>query len=263
MGYLHEGHVSLVRRCRDLADFVVLSIYVNPLQFGPSEDLEAYPRDIDRDLALAENAGVDLVFLPEDAELYPCEPAVVVTPRRLADRLCGVSRPGHFEGVLTVLAKLFGIIQPHVSVFGQKDFQQSVLIRKLVADLNMPIAIDVAPTVREDDGLAMSSRNAYLSETQRAHALRISRALAAAVKAFRDGEKDPSRLGDRVRAVMETGGGIRVEYVAVLSGEELESIEVADERTVVAVAAQIGATRLIDNVIPARPDPGLEKLLHD
>jgi pantoate--beta-alanine ligase len=260
MGFLHEGHLSLVDRCRELADYVVMSIYVNPLQFGPSEDLDEYPRDLHKDLTLAEKRGVDLVFAPADTELYPGEMTVAVTPSRLADRLCGLSRPGHFAGVLTVVAKLFGIVQPDVSVFGQKDFQQAVLIVKMTADLNLPVRIEVAPTLREPDGLAMSSRNEYLSAEERSRALSISRSLAAAVAAFREGQRDAAGLrADVFRGLKQAG--VEVEYVEIVWACELEPVAVAGDDSVIAVAGRVGATRLIDNVVLGRPDRGLESLL--
>ncbi len=262
MGFLHAGHLSLVDRCRELADYTVMSIYVNPLQFGPHEDFGKYPRDLRRDLALAEESGVDLVFTPDDRELYPSELTVAVVPRRLADRLCGASRPGHFEGVLTVVAKLFGIVQPDVSVFGQKDFQQAVLIEKLVQDLNLPVRIEVAPTIRESDGLTMSSRNKYLSDSERASARALSLGLANAVAAYRSGEREAEALRRRVRAAIESVSGVDIEYVDCVSARDLEPEKLADEASVVAVAAQVGGTRLIDNTILSRPDAGLEQLLH-
>ncbi|KPK82299.1 MAG: pantoate--beta-alanine ligase [Gemmatimonas sp. SM23_52] len=261
MGHLHEGHLSLVDHCRQLADYVVMSIYVNPLQFGPGEDFEKYPRDLERDLAAAEGRGVDLVFAPDDRELYPGPLSVAVTPRRLAERLCGLSRPGHFEGVLTVVCKLFGIVEPDVSVFGQKDFQQAVLIEKMVADLNLPVRIEVVPTVRESDGLAMSSRNAYLSPEERQRAQSISRALAGAVKAFRSGQRGTAELRAGILRTLEAGGGLDIEYVEIVSADELQPVARAGDDAVVAVAARVGLTRLIDNVRLARPDPGLERLL--
>ncbi len=261
MGFLHEGHLSLVDRCRELSDLVVMSIFVNPLQFGPSEDFQSYPRDMQRDLALAEGRRVDLVFAPADEEIYPEKPAVAITPRRLADRLCGASRPGHFEGVLTVVAKLFGIVQPDVSVFGHKDFQQAVLIRRMVSDLNMPVRVETAPTVRESDGLAMSSRNAYLSVEQRARAAVISQALAGAVAAFRSGERDAAVLRTQVLAQLQSDGGVEVEYVEVVAAHDLEPASRAGPDTVIAIAGRVGSTRLIDNVCLGDPDPGLAKLL--
>jgi pantoate--beta-alanine ligase len=261
MGFLHEGHLSLVDRCRELAGYTVMSIYVNPLQFGPSEDFDQYPRALERDLASAAERGVDLVFAPDDRELYPTELAVTVTPRRLADRLCGLSRPGHFEGVLTVVSKLFGIVRPDLAVFGQKDFQQAVLIRRMVADLDMPVSIEVAPTVREADGIAMSSRNEYLSADQRRRALSISRGLAGAVRSFRSGERDAAMIRQGVLRTIEAAGGVDVEYVEVISADELEPVLAAEQDTVVVVAARVGDTRLIDNVLLGAPDPGLGELL--
>ena len=260
MGFLHEGHLSLVDRCRELSDYVVMSIYVNPLQFGPREDLDDYPRDLEQDLSLARGRGVDLVFAPTDEDLYPNALTAAVTPKRMADRLCGLSRPGHFEGVLTVVAKLFGILQPDVSVFGQKDFQQAVLIARMTKDLNMPVDIDVAPTVREPDGLAMSSRNAYLSADERERALSLSRGLAATVTAYRSGERDAGKLKQMTRGMMQSAG-VDVEYVEIVAEADLETVETVGDDAVVMVAAGVGATRLIDNVRLSRPDPGLEGLL--
>lgn len=261
MGFLHEGHLSLVDRCRELADYVVMSIYVNPLQFGPNEDFEAYPRDFDRDVALAQDRGVDLVFAPGDGELYPGDLTVAVTPKRLADRLCGLSRPGHFEGVLTVVCKLFGIVTPDVAVFGQKDFQQSVLIRKMVADLDLPVRVDVAPTIRDPDGLAMSSRNAYLTPAERRAALALPRALAEAVRLYRAGERSAGRLRAAALETVEAAGGADVEYLEIVSATDLTPSEVADDDAVMAVAARVGETRLIDNCRLARPDSALERHL--
>ncbi len=261
MGFLHEGHLSLIDRCRELSDWVVMSIFVNPLQFGPGEDLERYPRDLERDVSAAGARGVDLIFAPGDRELYPGDRTVVVTPRRLADRLCGLSRPGHFEGVLTVVAKLFAIVQPDVAVFGQKDYQQALLIRKMAADLDLPVRVEVAPTVRDPDGLAMSSRNDYLSAEERQRALRIPRSLADAVREFRAGARDAARLRAEIRGKLEAGGGVDVEYVEVVSGDALEPVERLDEETLVAVAVRVGDTRLIDNVRLGNPDPGLETLV--
>jgi pantoate--beta-alanine ligase len=261
MGFLHEGHLRLIDRCHELADYVVMSIFVNPLQFGPSEDFEHYPRDLERDLVAAHQRKVDLVFAPADSELYPRPLTAVIRPRRLADRLCGLSRPGHFEGVLTIVAKLFGIVQPDVSVFGQKDYQQAVLIRRMAADLNMPVTVEMVPTLREPDGLAMSSRNAYLSTEDRKRASSISRALAAAVAAYSNGERDALVLRETVLAVLVAAGGLDVEYAEVVSDDEMEPVARVDAGSLVAVAARVGGTRLIDNVILGRPDPGLARLL--
>ncbi len=250
MGALHEGHLSLVDRARGLGDLVVLSIFVNPLQFGPNEDYAAYPRTLDRDVELAAGRGVDIVFAPDVREMYPHgEPAVRVVPGPMADRLCGAFRPGHFEGVLTVVAKLFNIVQPDVAVVGQKDYQQSVLIRRMVADLDMPIVIDVAPTVREPDGLAMSSRNAYLTGDDRQRALRLWRGLSAAREAYRRGERDAVVLCSLARAELEGDERVRPQYVELVDGETLEPVAQARAGCVLAVAAYVGNARLIDNLI--------------
>lgn len=249
MGALHEGHLTLVDRAREHAGFVALSVYVNPLQFGPAEDLARYPRDLERDARLAEERGVDLLFAPTDAEMYPAgEPVVRVSPGPLADRLCGAFRPGHFEGVLTVVAKLFNIIQPDVAVFGQKDYQQAVLIRRMVADLDMPVEIVVAPLVREPDGLAMSSRNAYLQGDARIRARSLSQGLADAARAYAAGERNADRLTALVRAAIERAGA-RTQYAELVEPDTLARIETAVPGSVLAVAAFVDDTRLIDNIV--------------
>jgi pantoate--beta-alanine ligase len=249
MGSLHEGHLALVDRARSLTPFVVVSIFVNPTQFGPAEDFESYPRDLGRDAELVANRGVALLFAPPTTEVYPeGDPVVRVVPGRLADRLCGLSRPGHFEGVLTVVAKLFGMAQPDVAVFGQKDYQQAALIRRMVRDLDMAVAIDVAPIVRDDDGLALSSRNAYLSDAERARALSLSAGLTAARSAFDQGVTDVDRLKSRVRGIMRDAG-VEPEYIELVEPATLDGVTEAAAGTVVAVAARVGETRLIDNVI--------------
>lgn len=249
MGYLHEGHLSLIDRARELSDFVVLSIFVNPLQFGPSEDLDRYPRDLERDVALAEGRGVDLVFAPTVAEMYPDgEPRVAVVPGPAADRLCGASRPGHFRGVLTVVAKLFGIVQPDVSVFGQKDYQQAALIRAMAEDLDFATRIEVAPTVREPDGLAMSSRNVYLSAEERERALSLSRALGRARALYGAGEADAGVLRAALRGELSVPG-VELEYGEAVDPRTLDPVDRAAAGTVLAVAARVGKTRLIDNAI--------------
>ncbi|MBI4520001.1 MAG: pantoate--beta-alanine ligase [Gemmatimonadetes bacterium] len=250
MGYLHEGHLSLVDRARRQAEWVALSIFVNPLQFGPSEDLARYPRDLERDLAAAGARGVDLVFAPEVAEMYPHgEPAVVVVAEHLQDRLCGAVRPGHFRGVLTVVAKLLGIVRPDTAVFGQKDFQQSVLIRRMVRDLDIEVEIDVAPTVREADGVAMSSRNSYLRPDERAQARALYEALSVGRDRFRAGWTVASDLLKSMRAVLSAYPLVKVEYLEVVDAETLESLSRVSPGCVAAVAAYLGETRLIDNVV--------------
>ncbi|HEV2734740.1 MAG TPA: pantoate--beta-alanine ligase [Longimicrobiaceae bacterium] len=253
MGYLHEGHLSLVDRARERAGCVAMSIFVNPLQFGPAEDLDRYPRDLERDLALAEGRGVDLVFAPSAAEMYPGgEPRVtVVADPSMENRLCGAARPGHFRGVLTVVAKLFGVFAPDVAVFGQKDLQQALLIRRMVADLDMPLDVDVAPIVREPDGLAMSSRNVYLSAEQRERALALSRAVGAAQSLFASGETDGSALRDAAWRTL-AAPGVEVEYAEVVDPATLARVERASPGAVCALAARVGKTRLIDNGILER-----------
>jgi pantoate--beta-alanine ligase len=249
MGYLHEGHLSLLDRARTSVDWVGLSIFVNPLQFGPTEDLDRYPRDLERDLEQAARQGVDLVFAPSVAEMYPAgPPRVAVVPEVGADVLCGARRPGHFRGVLTVVAKLLGIFAPDVAVFGRKDYQQATLIRRMVEDLDLPVEVVTAPIVREADGLAMSSRNVYLSPDERDRARSIFGALRAVNDGFRAGERDPNVL----RGVLVDGlnaPGLQLEYAALLAPDSLEVAEEVEEGSVCAVAAMIGQTRLIDNAV--------------
>jgi pantoate--beta-alanine ligase len=254
MGSLHEGHLALVDRARERAPMVILSLYVNPTQFGPGEDFERYPRDLARDTELAERRGVAMLFAPSTAAVYPDgDPVVRVVPGKLAERLCGVSRPGHFEGVLTVVAKLFGMAQPDVAVFGQKDYQQATLIRRMVRDLDMPVQIDVAPIVRAGDGLALSSRNTYLSGAERGRARSLSKGLMAARAAFGEGVTDAERLKSRVRSIMRESD-LEPEYVELVHPDTLEPLAEAAAGAVLAVAGRVGATRLIDNVILGQRD---------
>lgn len=250
MGFLHRGHLSLVQRARAHADFVVMSIFVNPLQFGPTEDLAKYPRDVARDSRLAEEQGVDLLFLPTEGEIYPsAAPATRVVAPELTDRLCGRFRPGHFEGVLTVVAKLFNIVQPDVAVFGQKDFQQSLLIRRMVRDLDFPIEIEVSPIVREPDGLAMSSRNVYLDADQRRAASKLSRALGKAQQVFAQGERTTAALLGAAMNTLQGESLVRVQYLEIVHPDSLQSVEPAEPGHVIAIAAHVGSTRLIDNLV--------------
>lgn len=251
MGYLHEGHLSLVDVARRHADLVVLSIYVNPAQFAAGEDLDEYPRDLERDLDLAGRRDVDVVFLPSDEEIYP-EPQTiwVEPPEDIGRRLCGERRPTHFRGVLTVVAKLFGIVQPDVAVFGRKDYQQAVLIRRMVRELDLPVRIELAPTVREADGLALSSRNAYLTAEQRPAALGLSRALRAVRERFERGERSAEVLRELARVLMEEAG-VRVDYAEVVDDDDLSPIAEAEAGSVCAVAGYVGTTRLIDNALLA------------
>ncbi len=249
MGYLHEGHLALVDRARELADVVVLSVFVNPLQFGPAEDLTEYPRDVDRDERLARERGVALLFVPSTDAMYPDASDVRVTPGATADRWEGKARPGHFTGVLTVVAKLFHLVEPHVACFGQKDYQQLALIRHMVRDLNWPIEIVGVPTVRESDGLAMSSRNVYLSPNERRDAVGLSAGLGAAHEAWCRGEDNAEALERIVRQRVAVGPSVQLEYIAVVDPDRLQSVDRVEGTSVIAVAARVGSTRLIDNIV--------------
>ena len=250
MGALHPGHLSLVEIAKRDSDAVAMSIFVNPLQFGPDEDLDRYPRSLDLDLQRAGDAGVRLVFAPEPGEVFPAgQPRVRVDPGALGDRLCGVHRPGHFTGVLTIVAKLLGLFQPDVAVFGRKDFQQAVLIRRMVGDLDLPVEIRVGPLVREADGLALSSRNAYLSRGERRDALLLSQALERAAVAFAKGESSPERLLAPARGILRSGASVELQYLELVDPDTLEQPPLVRPGDVVAVAALVGSTRLIDNVV--------------
>lgn len=249
MGALHEGHLALVDHARERASLVVMSLFVNPLQFGPNEDFARYPRDRAGDARAAEARGVDVLFAPQADELYRPGRAVSVVPTALASRWDGASRPGHFTGVLTVVAKLFNIVQPNVAVFGQKDIQQATLIRAMVQDLDFPIEVFVAPTIREPDGVALSSRNAYLGTADRMRARVLSRAIFAMRVAFDAGERSTAALEELGHAVLSAEPQVALEYLAVIDPQTLEPATVAEAGSIVAVAARIGTTRLIDNVI--------------
>ncbi|MBO9359534.1 MAG: pantoate--beta-alanine ligase [Thermomicrobium sp.] len=253
MGYLHEGHLALVRRARAENETVVVSIFVNPLQFGPQEDYDRYPRDLDRDLYLLEREGVDAVFAPSVSEMYPSgfSTAVLVTGP-IAERLEGEARPGHFRGVATVVTRLFGLVQPQRAYFGWKDAQQVLVVQRLVQDLALPVDIVPLPTVREAGGLAMSSRNVYLSPEERVAASAIPRALFAALERFRSGERAAAALRELVRRTLTTTP-VRLEYVSVSDLETFQEVEYVERPALLLVAAWIGTTRLIDNVLL---DPG-------
>lgn len=250
MGYLHEGHLSLVDQARARGGAVVMSIFVNPLQFGPGEDLATYPRDLERDSELASRRGVDLLFAPDVETMYPAgEPAVVVSPGPLGDRLDGAFRPGHFAGVLTVVLKLFNLIGPDVAVFGQKDYQQATLIRRMALDLDLPVEIVVAPSVRADDGLVLSSRNTYLSARGREQAPTLHRALRAGSDTFDTGRRDRGSIIGAAREVFERAPDVRVQYLELVDADSLEPVAVAAPGSVLAVAAFVETTRLIDNIV--------------
>jgi pantoate--beta-alanine ligase len=251
MGAFHEGHLSLMRKARSQNDVVVVSIFVNPLQFGPHEDFEHYPHDLARDLDRARELGVDAVFIPETAEVYPAGFAVRVSVGPMGERLCGAARPGHFDGVCTVVLKLLGIVQPQRMYLGQKDAQQLILLERMVTDLNVDTRVVACPTVREADGLAMSSRNAYLTPEERAtQAPRLYQALRSVQRAILiEHERDAQRLRERMRSQIEEGTGFAVEYVAFVDPETLADRPVLTGRTLIALAARLGKARLIDNIL--------------
>jgi pantoate--beta-alanine ligase len=249
MGYLHQGHLSLVRRARKENDAVVISIFVNPTQFGPEEDLEKYPRDFRRDRRLAAQAGVDVIFYPDSKAIYPFRYHTYVNVESLTDSLCGALRPGHFRGVATVVTKLFNIVQPDRTYFGQKDAQQARVIQQMVSDLNMPVNIKVLPTVREGDGLAMSSRNAYLNEQERLDARVLYQSLLKAKELIAKGERNPSTIKAVMRGMIVEKKRPSVEYVAIVDADSLKDCKVIEGRVLIAVAVNIGTTRLIDNII--------------
>jgi pantoate--beta-alanine ligase len=257
MGALHDGHLSLLGAARAECDLVVMSVFVNPLQFGPSEDLAAYPRDEARDAALAQEAGVDLLFTPAAEEIYPPGFATSVVVRGVSERLEGAQRPGHFEGVATVVAKLLNIVAPEVAYFGQKDAQQAIVIKRLVADLDMPVRIEVCPTVREHDGLAQSSRNAYLSAEERARATSISRALERTAQLIAHGERDSRTAVAAARGEL-AAHDLEPEYLEIVDPDTLEPVKRVERPVIVALAARVGRARLIDNVIATPSTNGVE-----
>lgn len=252
MGFLHAGHLSLVAEARRRTDLVVMSVFVNPLQFGPQEDFDSYPRDLGRDRKLAEQAGVDLLWMPAREEMYPSAPAIMVSPGDVGAILEGAIRPGHFDGVLTIVLKLFSIVQPAVAVFGRKDAQQAHLVRAMVRDFDLPVEIVVAPTVRDADGLALSSRNAYLTPAMRRSALALPRALAAGAAAFGAGEHRAGQViaaAYRELAPLEREGVLTVEYVSVLDPDSFLPNHAATATSFLAAAVRVGEKRLIDNVV--------------
>jgi pantoate--beta-alanine ligase len=254
MGYLHDGHLALVEASRAQCDVTVVSIFVNPTQFGPNEDLSTYPHDFQRDEKLCRDAGVAIVFAPDAQEVYPAHFETFVEPGELAKPLCGAFRPGHFRGVATVVCKLFNMVQPDVVFFGQKDFQQCAVVRRMATDLNLPVEIVTVPTVRESDGLAMSSRNRYLDKEERRRALAISRGLFAAADEFRSGERDVEKLIAIAKRHLETVD--RLQYLELVDGGTLKpAVSPLRRSAALCAAAYIGTTRLIDNVILALPAP--------
>jgi pantoate--beta-alanine ligase len=249
MGYLHEGHLSLVRRAREECDHVVVSIFVNPTQFGPREDLSKYPRDVDRDLSLLEPLGVDLVWMPTEEVIYPPGYQTWVEVESITRPLEGAMRPGHFRGVTTIVAKLFNGIRPHKAYFGQKDAQQAAVIRQMTRDLSYRIEIVVCPIVREPDGLAMSSRNVYLEPEQRRAATVLSRSLRAAQELYENGERDAEKLRQKMKEVLASEQLANVQYVSCADYDTLEELETVTSKALISLAVFIGKTRLIDNLI--------------
>jgi pantoate--beta-alanine ligase len=249
MGFLHEGHLSLMRQARQECETVVVSIFVNPTQFGPHEDFERYPRDEKGDREKCESAGVDILFMPSAAEMYPEKPSVFVAVEGIADILEGAARPGHFRGVATVVSKLFHIVKPHTAYFGQKDYQQCAVIRRMVKGLNLDVKIAMLPTVREQDGLALSSRNSYLTPEERRAAAAIYRALTAAEKLVRSGVREPEKLKNKMQAVLREERGVSIDYCEVADPESLVPCEVVQKSVVILVAVRLGRARLIDNIL--------------
>lgn len=249
MGYLHEGHVSLIRQARKRADEVVVSIFVNPRQFGPGEDYQGYPRDLDRDLRLIRETGGDIVFIPAPEEMYAGDFTTSVHVEGLTEGLCGTSRPDHFRGVTTVVTKLFAAVKPHLAVFGQKDAQQALVIRRMVRDLNLDVEVLIAPTVREPDGLAMSSRNIYLTPEERLQATALYQALCLARGMAGAGERDAQKIIRKMRDLISERPGARIDYVSIVDTGALRPVDRLAGEALVAVAVRFGRARLIDNVI--------------
>ena len=257
MGFLHEGHCSLMRAARETSDFVVVTIFVNPLQFGANEDLDRYPRDLAGDLEQCRAEGVDCVFTPSVAEMYPRRPLTTVHVEALTSDLCGAARPTHFDGVTTVVAKLFAIVGPCAAFFGRKDAQQLAVVTRMADDLNLPVEVIGCPIVRESDGLAMSSRNAYLAPPDRDAALVLSRALRRAIEDVIEGERDAARVARIVREIVAAEPRVALEYVEVRDAHELTTMATIDGSVLIAVAARVGPTRLIDNVMVRVDDSGV------
>jgi pantoate--beta-alanine ligase len=249
MGFLHEGHLSLVRGSLRRTDCTVVSIYVNPRQFGPEEDFQEYPRDLEKDKAMLKGLGVDFVFIPDHLEMYPEGFKTFVEVKELQDKYEGQSRPGHFRGVCTVVLKLFAIIQPDVSFFGQKDAQQAVIIKKMVQDLNVDVEIQVLPTVREKDGLALSSRNVYLTEAQRKAALCLANSLRKAKNMIDAGETDPQVVASEMRKIIDQQELAKLDYIAIVDLDNFEPLAKIEKDALIAVAAFFGKVRLLDNII--------------
>ena len=252
MGYLHDGHLSLIRAARRDTDIVVMSIFVNPIQFGPKEDLKRYPRDLKRDIKLAKLSGVDIIFYPTDKSMYPSDFRTYVEVSKLSSLLCGKSRPGHFRGVTTVVTKLFNIVEPDIVYFGQKDAQQAIIIKRMIRDLNMPLKIKILPIIRERDGLAMSSRNSYLNQSERVDALVLNQALKLAKSLIKRGERESGYLIKKMKTLINKKRCAKIDYVQIVDLKNLTPVRKIRGKVLIALAIWIGRTRLIDNLIMDR-----------
>jgi pantoate--beta-alanine ligase len=249
MGFFHEGHLTLMREGRRRGDLLVISLFVNPTQFGPSEDFKSYPRDFERDRRMAEDVGVDVFFAPEASDMYPLDHQTIVRVEKVTQNLCGRSRPTHFQGVTTVVMMLFEIVMPHVAIFGEKDYQQLVTIQQMVRDLHMGVEVVGWPTVREADGLAMSSRNTYLLPEERKAALSLFRSLQKAKELFQKGERKADRILHEVKRILQSEPLVKIDYVQVCDAHTLQDVDRIEGDVVVALAAYVGRTRLIDNLV--------------
>ncbi|MDP2853213.1 MAG: pantoate--beta-alanine ligase [Smithellaceae bacterium] len=249
MGYFHEGHLSLMKEARKTADHVVVSIYVNPTQFGPKEDFSKYPRDFERDAQMAQSVGVDVIFFPANTEMYPNAYQSYVDVGQVTQNLCGMSRPGHFRGVTTVCCKLFNIVKPHSAIFGKKDFQQLAAIKRMVADLNLDLEIIGLPTFREPDGLAMSSRNFYLSQEERSSALTLIGALRLGQKLYAGGERNAAVMIKQAEKLINSAKFTAIDYIKICDAATLEDVNEITGEVVMALAVKVGKTRLIDNSV--------------
>ncbi len=252
MGYLHEGHVSLIKLMRQKCDVLVVSIFVNPAQFGPNEDFEAYPRDFQRDEELCKEEKVDIIFYPDAEQMYRKPYLTYINVEKITEIMCGISRPGHFQGVTTVVGKLFNIVKPHYAIFGEKDYQQAVVIKQMVKNLNFDVEILTGPIIREKDGLAMSSRNKYLSEKDRKKALILSKSLQVAKNLYEEGISSPGMVKMQMEQYIRNEEGVVVDYIAIVDSEDLKPVKQIDKNTLIALAAYVGDTRLIDNIVIGR-----------
>jgi len=247
MGYFHKGHLALMKEAKKIADCVVVSIYVNPTQFGPKEDFSKYPRDLKRDLKMAESVGVDVIFYPPDDEIYPVDYQTYIDVGKVTRNLCGISRPGHFRGVTTICLKLFNIVKPHIAIFGKKDFQQYITIKRMIEDLNLDLQIIGLSTVREADGLAMSSRNKYLQNNERSSALTLFASLKLAQKLYSDGERKTSVIINEVKKLIKKANYTDIDYIKICETKTLSDVDEIKSQSVIALAVKVGKTRLIDN----------------